>query len=416
MLYHFELCTCQSSNLKKPPARTGGFHLALYAACGETAGQVLFDGHEQYHHGDDCKDGGCEEILPLDHIVAVENVDANGQRLKGIGGDQAQGHGVFIPGVDENENQGGDNAGGCHGQQNSEHGLDTVAAVNGGRLLHLRGDAHKGTPQEPDGKCLVKGRIDENQAKNGVRQVQDLHDLVDTDQQNHRGEHLGHDDKAQEGRLAFELHAGQGVGRRNTAEHGDDGGAACNEDGVQHVFGHGRSGPDVHKVRPHIFNGEHGTVDAENLLTAFQSRAEHNKIGVENKQADEHHHKVEEDPAQELFPVNTNIVLHSLILSFLQRGDHVAAGADQQNQEADDGNRGGLALLAIVEGQLVEVGNQGIGTAGGVALGDGPDDGEGIEHVDDVQHRGHGQAGLYQGHSSYARRNDKRRSRIQTDR
>ena len=36
---------------------------------------------------------------------------------------------------------------------------------------------------------------------------------------------------------------------------------------------------------------------------------------------------------------------------------------------------------------------------GRVALGHGPDDGEGVEDVDDVQHRGHRQRGLHQGQS-----------------
>ena len=49
-------------------------------------------------------------ILPLDHVVAVEDVDTDGQRLNGLGGDQTQRHGVLVPGVDEDKNQGGDDA------------------------------------------------------------------------------------------------------------------------------------------------------------------------------------------------------------------------------------------------------------------------------------------------------------------
>ena len=94
--------------------------LAIDAAGSQTAGQVLFDGHEQDHDGDDGEDGSGEEVLPLDHVVAVEDVDTHGQRLDGVGGDEAQSHGKFIPCVDEYENQGCDDAGSCHRQPEPE--------------------------------------------------------------------------------------------------------------------------------------------------------------------------------------------------------------------------------------------------------------------------------------------------------
>ena len=49
------------------------------------------------------------------------------------------------------------------------------------------------------------------------------------------------------------------------------------------------------------------------------------------------------------------------VISFPQGVDHVGAGADQQDDKADDRNGGGFPLLAVVEGQLVQVGHQGVG-------------------------------------------------------
>ena len=124
--------------------------LTLDATGSQAAGQVLFDGHEQDNNRDDGEDGAGKQILPLNDVVAIEDVDTHGHGLDGIGGNQAQCHGVFIPCVDEDEDQGSDDAGSCHGQKNLEHGLDAVAAVNGGSLFHLSGDGHEGAAEQPD--------------------------------------------------------------------------------------------------------------------------------------------------------------------------------------------------------------------------------------------------------------------------
>ena len=42
-------------------------------------------------------------IRDSDHIVTVENIDTNGERLEGISGDQCQCHCIFVPGVDKYE-------------------------------------------------------------------------------------------------------------------------------------------------------------------------------------------------------------------------------------------------------------------------------------------------------------------------
>ena len=96
-----------------PQVGLGDVQLALDTAGGQTAGQVLFDGHKQDDNGNNGEDGACEQVLPLDDVVAVEDVDTHRHGLDGIGGDQAQCHGVFIPCVDEDQTQQG--VGQCHG-------------------------------------------------------------------------------------------------------------------------------------------------------------------------------------------------------------------------------------------------------------------------------------------------------------
>ena len=278
--------------------------LALDAACGQAAGQVLLDGHEQDDHRDNGEDGSGKQILPLDDVVAVEDIDTHGQRLGSLGGDQAQCHGVFVPGIDENENQGGDDARRCHRQQHLEHGLHPVAAVDGGGLLHFGGDAQEGAPEQPDGKGLVEGGVHENQTQQGVGQTQHLHDLVNADKQHHRGEHLGDNDETQEYGLPLELHPGQGVGCGNAAEHGNDGGAGGDDDGIEHILGHGCFYPDVGEVRPKRLDRKERAVHGKNLVPAFQSSGEHNEVRVENEQTDEHDCEVQQNPGQQLAPVN----------------------------------------------------------------------------------------------------------------
>ena len=283
---------------KRIMVRSGGGS-ALHAAGGQAADQVLLDAHEQDDHGDDGEDGGREEVLPLDHVIAVEGVDAHGQRLERVGGDEAQGDRVLVPGVDEDEDQRGDDARGRHGEQDLHHGLDPGAAVDGGGLLHLRGDAHEGAPEQPDGERLVEGGVDEDQAQDVVRQAQALHDLVDADEQHHRGEHLGDDDEAQEGGLALELHPGQGVGRGDAADHGDDGGSAGDEDGVEHVLGHGGPAPDVDEVGPQGHDGQDGAA-GEDLHPVLQGGAQHGEVGVQGDDAHVQDDEVEQEAQDRL--------------------------------------------------------------------------------------------------------------------
>ena len=85
------------------------------------------------------------------------------------------------------------------------------------------------------------------------------------------------------------------------------------------------------------------------------------------------------------------------LISFLQGGNHVKAGAGQKDYKADNGNGCGLAGSAVIEVEFIEIGDKGVRHVCGVASGDGPDDGEGVENIDDVQNGTYGEAGLNKG-------------------
>jgi hypothetical protein len=118
------------------------------------------------------------------------------------------------------------------GSRTRRQGADSAAAVDLGRLLHLRGDGEERAPQQPDGERLVERGVQQDKAQQAVCKVHVHHELVDADQQHHGREHLAHNDSAQEKALALEAHAGHGVGRRHAAEDGQRRGAAGGNNGV----------------------------------------------------------------------------------------------------------------------------------------------------------------------------------------
>ena len=294
------------------------FGLSLDAAGSKAAGQVLLNGHEQDNNRNNSHNRGGKQVLPLDDVEAVEDVDTYSQRLEGIGGHEAESHGVFIPCVDENENQSGDDAGGSHRQQNTDHCLNTVAAVNGGGLLHLGGDGHECASQQPYCKCLVEGCVNEDKTQQSIGKMQELDDLVDTDNENHGSEHLGDDDEAQESGLTLELHTGKGISCGDAADHGDNGGAACNNDRVKQVLCHGCLDPDIHKVCPDGNSRQKSAVGIEDLAAGLKCGNGHNEVGIENNQADNSHGEVKENAGAKLFPVDSQIIAHNYSSPFFR--------------------------------------------------------------------------------------------------
>ena len=207
--------------------------LTLHAAGGQPLGEVLFNAHEQNDDRDGRQQRRREEVLPLDHVKRAELGDAHGDRLVRRGGNEHGGDRVFVPRVDEHEDQRRHNARRGHRQQNVPKRADRVAAVDAGGLLHLRGDRNECAAQQPDGERLVEGRVNQHQTQDRIVEVQRVHQLGNADQQHHRREHLAHNDEAEKQAAPLEMHARHRVGRRNTAEHRDGRRAGGEHDGIE---------------------------------------------------------------------------------------------------------------------------------------------------------------------------------------
>ena len=81
---------------------------------------MLFNAQEEDDDRNGGKDRCSKQILPLDDVESVEHIDSHGNGLQDVGGNQRQGNGIFVPGIDENEDQGGDDARCSSGQQDSK--------------------------------------------------------------------------------------------------------------------------------------------------------------------------------------------------------------------------------------------------------------------------------------------------------
>ena len=147
------------------------------------------------------------------------------------------------------------------------------------------------------------------------------HELGDADEQHYRGEHLGHDHIAQEDLFSFEGHARQGIGGGDAAEHGQSGGSARHEQGVQQEARH-TPVDDIRKVGPDPLGREHvQEVHVQTFRVGAEGGDEHHIIGVKGDHADDDHEEVE-----------TELQQAALDLSFAQgkcrqqgdeqRGDH----------------------------------------------------------------------------------------------
>ena len=61
---------------------------------------MLFNAQEQDNDRDGGKQRRSKQVLPLDEIVAIEDVNTDGNRLEQVVLDQRQCDGVLVPGVD----------------------------------------------------------------------------------------------------------------------------------------------------------------------------------------------------------------------------------------------------------------------------------------------------------------------------
>ena len=272
------------------------FLLSFHASCGQPRRQMLFDddryGREQ---------GGREQILPLDHVEAVEDVDADGDGLQRVSGHERQGDRVFIPGIDEHEDQRGDDAGCGHRQEHPDQGADRSAAVDLGGLLHLGGDGQKRSAQQPDRERLVECGVQKDQAEQAVHEAEVRHQLVDADEQHDRCEHLAHDDEPEKNGLAPELHAAHRVGRRDAAEDRDECRSACHDHRVHKVPENRGRRPDFDEIRPFPLDRKDRHVERIHFIAVLRGGREHDEIRVEDDDAQNDHEQIDKNFLPDFF-------------------------------------------------------------------------------------------------------------------
>src|SRR5262249_35461543 len=111
--------------------------LAFDAAGAPPLDEVALHGDEEGDGGDGNDHAGRHDHAPVHDGGVEEVVDAHGQRLQLLGGDEHEGEEEVVPGEDEGEDAGGDDAGEGEGQDHVPHGAAEAGAVYEGRLLQL---------------------------------------------------------------------------------------------------------------------------------------------------------------------------------------------------------------------------------------------------------------------------------------
>ena len=193
----------------------------------KTADKVFLDCDKKNNNWHCCKQRGCKQILPFHHIVAIEDCNTDCQRFQDICRNQCQSNGIFVPCIDEYENQCSYDTRCCYRQKDADQGRNLSAAVYGSCLFHFRRNGDKGTAQQPDCKCLVKCCIDKYQPYETVCHAKSGHDFVDTYQKDNRCKHLRDDNDSQEDFFTLEFHSCKRISCRDTARSRSD----CNDQG-----------------------------------------------------------------------------------------------------------------------------------------------------------------------------------------
>lgn len=86
----------------------------------KTADKVFLDCDKKNNNWHCCKQRGCKQILPFHHIVAIEDCNTDCQRFQDICRNQCQSNGIFVPGVDEYENQGSNDTRCCYRKKDTD--------------------------------------------------------------------------------------------------------------------------------------------------------------------------------------------------------------------------------------------------------------------------------------------------------
>src|SRR5438552_1595239 len=100
--------------------------------------QIALDGDKEDERGNRDHDARGHDEAPVDHGHVEELVDADGQRLELVLADQHQREEEIVPGDDEREDRGGDDAGQRQGHHDVRQRLRAVGAVDQRGVLELQ--------------------------------------------------------------------------------------------------------------------------------------------------------------------------------------------------------------------------------------------------------------------------------------
>ena len=145
-------------------------------------------------HGD--HDAGRHDHAPVHDGGIEEIVDADGQRLQLLGGDQHEGEEEVVPRQDEREDGGRDEAGQRQRQHHVPHRLAAMGAVDERCLLQLERNALEEGAQEPEAEGQTERRVREHERQPRVRDPELLHQDVEGDDDHDGREHVGEEDQA----------------------------------------------------------------------------------------------------------------------------------------------------------------------------------------------------------------------------
>ena len=118
------------------------WRLALHSTGGDTVDESILCAEENDQLRDDGDEGQCQNTVPVETAVSVHGqLDENGHRVFAGGLDVKQGTHVVVAAPHELEQTAGHQRGTQHRGNDLVQDLDRAAAINGGRLVQVMGDA-----------------------------------------------------------------------------------------------------------------------------------------------------------------------------------------------------------------------------------------------------------------------------------
>src|SRR4026208_164663 len=199
-------------------------------AHGDAAHQETLHGryHNEDRHGPEHRHGS--DLGPEIRLAAEIMRD-----LDRIGGDlgpgQHQGEDKVVPGEDESEDRGGEQAGPTHRAPHCPHPLPAGAAISQGALLELERHLLDIAPHHPDDIGQAEGRIEDDQPVIGIDPGKPDIEQEDREDDSDRRHQTLRDDPDGEV-LAAGLEAGETVGAHGSEHHGKEGADACQHQAV----------------------------------------------------------------------------------------------------------------------------------------------------------------------------------------